>query len=32
MIVTLENDNKDIPYMTDRGPGILTAINITGHK
>jgi hypothetical protein len=22
-IASLDNDNKDIPYMTDRGPGIL---------
>jgi hypothetical protein len=28
-IASLDNDNKDIPYMTDRGPGILTEINIT---
>jgi hypothetical protein len=28
-IATLDNDNKDIPYMTERGPGILTEINIT---
>jgi hypothetical protein len=28
-IATLDNDNKDIPYMTDRGPGILTEINVT---
>jgi hypothetical protein len=25
-IATLDNDNKDIPYMTDRGPDILTEI------
>ena len=28
-IATLDNDNKDIPYMTDRGPGILTVITVT---
>jgi hypothetical protein len=28
-IATLDNDNKDIPYMTDRGPGILTEIIVT---
>ena len=28
-IASLDNDNKDIPYMTDRGPGILTKINVT---
>ena len=28
-IATLDNDNKNIPYMTDRGPGILIEINIT---
>ena len=28
-IASLDNDNKDIPYMTDRGPGILTEINVT---
>jgi hypothetical protein len=28
-IATLDNDNKDIPYMTDRGPGILTEITVT---
>jgi hypothetical protein len=25
----LDNDNKDIPCMTDRGPGILTDIIVT---
>ena len=28
-IATLDNDNKDVPYMTDRGPGILTEITVT---
>ena len=28
-IATLDNDNKYIPYMTDRGPGILTEITVT---
>ena len=28
-IASLDNDNKDIPYMTDRGHGILTKINVT---
>jgi hypothetical protein len=28
-IATLDNDTKDIPYMTDRGPGSLTKIIIT---
>ena len=28
-IASLDNDNKDIPYMTDRGPGILTEITVT---
>jgi hypothetical protein len=28
-IATLDNDNKDIPYMTDRGPGILTEITVS---
>ena len=28
-IATLDNDNKDIPCMTDRGPGILTDIIVT---
>ena len=32
MFVTLDNDNKDILYMTDRGPGILTAINTRGSQ
>ena len=28
-IATLDTNNKDIPYMTDRGPGILTEITVT---
>jgi hypothetical protein len=28
-IASLDNNNTDIPYMTDRGPGILTEINVT---
>jgi hypothetical protein len=31
-IASLDNDNKDIPYMTDRGPGILTEINLTEQR
>ena len=28
-IASLDINNTDIPYMTDRGPGILTEINVT---
>jgi hypothetical protein len=28
-IASIDNDHKNIPYMTDRGPGILTEINVT---
>ena len=31
-IASLDNDNKDILYMTDRGPGILTEINLTEQR